>query len=326
MKKFLLASVLSLSFLFPLEAEAIENGKSALGENVVTFLLKDKNTDKYSLPTCSGSLIAPQIVVTAKHCVKGHNSQISWLIDENWEVSFPGADIQSPELRTAKILSIFSYPGEFTENDDFAVLVIDTPFPVYGNLKIATKDDLTRFRAAQSPTLTYGYGSSSTSNLQSLVPFKIENKIIQDFPGRSWGPQVFAIQYLKSDSHICGGDSGGPNYVVDQGAMYFIGPTSFTTRFGCAKGLVGDFHLGGTALAYKTELLEKAEEFLAKAKSEAEAAAKAVAELKARQESEAKTKAEAAKKKTTLICVKGKTVKKVIAKNPKCPKGYKVKI
>jgi hypothetical protein len=60
-----------------------------------------------------------------------------------------------------------------------------------------------------------------------------------------------------------------------------------------------------------------------KAKQEAEA--KAAAELKAKQEAEAKAKAGAAKKKSTITCIKGKTVKKLTAVNPKCPSGYKKK-
>jgi hypothetical protein len=52
---------------------------------------------------------------------------------------------------------------------------------------------------------------------------------------------------------------------------------------------------------------------------------KAELELKARQEAEAAAKALAAKKKTTIICVKGKTSKKVTAVKPKCPTGYKKK-
>jgi flagellar biosynthesis GTPase FlhF len=59
-----------------------------------------------------------------------------------------------------------------------------------------------------------------------------------------------------------------------------------------------------------------------KAKQEAEA--KAAAELKAKQEAEAAAKAAAAKK-ITITCVKGKTIKKVTAIKPKCPKGFKVK-
>lgn len=51
----------------------------------------------------------------------------------------------------------------------------------------------------------------------------------------------------------------------------------------------------------------------------AEAANKAGAEAAA---AEAKA---AAKKKSTITCVKGKTVKKVTSANPKCPKGYKRK-
>jgi hypothetical protein len=80
-----------------------------------------------------------------------------------------------------------------------------------------------------------------------------------------------------------------------------------------------------------------------KAKQEAEAtAAKAAAELKAKQEAEARATAEliakqeaeikaaqdaaakaAAAKRTTITCVKGKTVKKVTGIKPVCPKGYK---
>jgi membrane protein involved in colicin uptake len=60
----------------------------------------------------------------------------------------------------------------------------------------------------------------------------------------------------------------------------------------------------------------------AELKAKLEAEAKAAAELKAKQEADAKA---AAVKKTTIICVKGKLLKKVIATKPKCPAGYKKK-
>ena len=50
--------------------------------------------------------------------------------------------------------------------------------------------------------------------------------------------------------------------------------------------------------------------------------AKIAAEIKAKQEAEAKAKA-AANKRTTITCMKGKTLKKVTAVKPNCPKGYK---
>jgi M6 family metalloprotease-like protein len=70
-----------------------------------------------------------------------------------------------------------------------------------------------------------------------------------------------------------------------------------------------------------------AAEFKANQEAEAKAAAeKLVVELKAKQEADAKAAADkAAKKKTTIICVKGKLTKKVTAVKPVCPKGYKKK-
>ena len=48
-------------------------------------------------------------------------------------------------------------------------------------------------------------------------------------------------------------------------------------------------------------------------------------EAEAKAAAEAKVAAEAVNKKTTIICIKGKAVKKVTAVKPKCPKGYKKK-
>jgi len=344
--------------LFP-SALAIEGGKLATNENVVSFVLRNLTTGTLSLPTCSGGMIAQRIVVTAKHCVEGYNSRITWLINKNWEVTYPGADIESQELITAKIVTIITRPNEFTTQDDIALIVIDRDFPVPANLKVANNEDMDRLRSAESPSLTYGYGSTATSNLQTYRPFKIENKLIRDFPHRSYGQEVFAIKYLNSNSYICGGDSGGPNFVQSGEFLYFIGPTGFATRPGCAKGLEGNFYSGGTAIAYKLDLLNEAEIFVEKMKvdelkaevelkAKQEAEAKVAAELKAKQEAEAKDAAElkakqeaeaaaelnakqeaeaAAKatstKKITITCVKEKLIKKVSAVKPKCPKGYK---
>lgn len=51
----------------------------------------------------------------------------------------------------------------------------------------------------------------------------------------------------------------------------------------------------------------------------------AIAKLNGSREVETKAGLETAKKKTAITCVKGKTIKKVSALNPKCPKGYKKK-
>ena len=63
-----------------------------------------------------------------------------------------------------------------------------------------------------------------------------------------------------------------------------------------------------------------------KAKQEADAKAKQEADAKAKQEADAKAAQLAAlKKNKSLICIKGKLIKKVTALNPTCPKGFKPK-
>ena len=57
----------------------------------------------------------------------------------------------------------------------------------------------------------------------------------------------------------------------------------------------------------------------------AKAAADKAAADKAAADKAAAAKAAAAAKKTTITCIKGKSVKKVTAVKPKCPAGYKIK-
>lgn len=93
----------------------------------------------------------------------------------------------------------------------------------------------------------------------------------------------------------------------------------------------------------KTEIRVKADAKLiaanrasaqAKAKAEADAKAKLNAQAKADADAKAQSKSnppanDASKKlvskKTTITCIKGKSVKKITSINPGCPKGYKKK-
>ena len=183
----------------------------------------------------------------------------------------------------------------------------------------------------------------------------------RQYPNVDWQkinkPGVYGIVQHRElkQSHICDGDSGSVFFVEEDNVRYVLGTTGL--------GLVNnncpppEKWYGFPSMSWidpnskLRDLLKTAEaiveedrkrEFAAaevirlaaelKVKQEAEATAKALLELKAKEEAEAKAiedKLAAAKaaalKKTTITCLKGKSVKKVTAVKPVCPKGYKKK-
>ena len=288
---------------------AIEGGESAIGENVVTMITRD-SVGRLN-QQCSGNVIAPRLVVTAKHCFPMFNSvnPLRSLTD----VAFPGSDLNGP-FKTAKILSVITTPGDYVVNsDDLAIVITDINLPVIGNLRIATKDDIERFRMSNPSAVTFGYGSNANSGDMQKTPSKMVHKFIanhENIPIES-----FSIEYIGKSAYMCGGDSGGPSYVMENDTMVYIGPTSSGTREGCAYGVRGGpFRLNGSALAFKDALLFRAQETLR--------------ELQLKEELDASIAAKNSrviKSKPATICVKGIIVKKVSGKNSKCPKGFKTR-
>lgn len=305
-------------------AYAIEGGESALGENIVTLINISDNGILVG-QQCSGAVIAPRLVVTAKHCFDQNNHLHNGLANLNWLVAFPGSKIEVPFAGAAKILQIITTQGDFVANtDDLSIAIIDRELPIIKEIEIASKEDLERFRLTRPVAITYGYGTSADSPAMSSTPKKITNVFVQN---RGNPSEVFTVEYLSSSSYMCGGDSGGPTFVVETNKYFYVGPTSSGSREGCARGLAGAFVLNGTALAYRAELLETAKQAVldlqqleeSKMKEDAEKAAKT------KEDAENAAKQQLLKKKKVVTCVRGANQKKVVGVNAKCPVGYKKK-
>ena len=285
-------------------------------------------------PHCSGTVIAPRLIVTAKHCFPLVNSEP--VMGSVTDISFPGVEF-GQGIATAKVLKLVTTPGAYTVNsDDLAIVITASDLPVLGSIRLATKEDIERFRTTNPTVITYGYGSNASSQGMQKTPLKIFNKFVSNqsnIPNES-----FSIEYISDASYICGGDSGGPSYVIENDMMVYIGPTSSANREGCAHGLRGGpFRVSGSAIAFKDALLVTAleilkefqlkEELEAKTKAEAEVTAKAEAEVaaKAKEDAENAAKQQLLKKKKVITCVRGASQKRVVGVNAKCPVGYKKK-
>jgi hypothetical protein len=213
---------------------------------------------------------------------------------------------------------------------------------------------------SQRPDLTPINNRAPHKLTSTLISPQEVLQFYRQYPNVDWNkinkPGVYGIVQHRElrQSHICDGDSGSVFFVEEDNVRYVLGTTGL--------GLVNnncpppERWYGFPSMSWidpnskLRDLLKTAEAIVAedrkresaaaeakaaadlKAKQEAEAAAKAALELKAKQEAEAKAIADklaaakaAALKKTTITCLKGKSVKKVTAVKPVCPKGYKKK-
>jgi len=186
----------------------------------------------------------------------------------------------------------------------------------------------------------------------------------RQYPNVDWKkinkPGVYGIVQHRElqQSHICDGDSGSMFFVEENNVRYILGTTGLglvnnncpppETWYGfpsmswidpnsklrdllkIAEKIVEEDKQREFAQAEAVRLaaeLKVKQELEARASAELKAKQEAeevrlAAELKAKQEIAAKA---AAQKKTTIICFKGNSVKKVTALKPVCPKGYKKK-
>lgn len=305
-------------------AYAIEGGESALGENIVTLINISDNGTLIG-QQCSGAVIAPRLVVTAKHCFDQNNHIHSGLANLKWLVAFPGSKIEVPIAGAAKILQIITTQGDFVANtDDLSIAVIDRELPIIKDIEIASKEDIERFRLTRPLAITYGYGTSADSPAMSSTPKKMTNVFVQN---RGNPSEVFTVEYLSNSSYMCGGDSGGPTFVVENNKFFYVGPTSSGSREGCARGLIGTFVLNGTALAYRSELIETAKQAVLELQQLEELKKKEDTEkaAKAKEDTENAAKQQLLKKKKVVTCIRGASQKRVVGVNAKCPVGYKKK-
>jgi hypothetical protein len=140
----------------------------------------------------------------------------------------------------------------------------------------------------------------------------------------------------------CGGDSGGSTTTIYQGKLMYL-TTTPNGMNGYACGAAGGYDgFGGinySSPVYEfADIIKEAEEYVAqqvaleKAAADKIAADKAAADkivndkIAADKAAADKIAADKAKQKLrTIICVKGKVVKKVTALKPECPQGFKKK-
>lgn len=204
------------------------------------------------IPVCTGTLIAPTVVLSAAHCVVEQDANTDEIIEEftpdSMGIYAGGADAnglaESDVYEVKQIIRHSSYPNPggdpnepsgIGESNDIAIFILNEAVTEVSPIKILPDEVFDQELTAGKSVIITGYGGRESVEGTNLAG----ELYIAETPFQ-FATQKEFIAGGPGNPDTCPGDSGGPVYVrASDGALYVIGASSRADNTGsslCGEG------------------------------------------------------------------------------------------